>query len=878
MALERKLNPPQINSKLPAFAENNLIVPFNLNKAVSPVDFDQVAIIVKSVQTNLIKLQWSSSQYYYDSASRTYKVEFNIDDYNGTEEGQNKPFYPQIGQYYKVQIALINKIDNSYGYYSSVGTLKYTSEPRLSIKELENENTKHTYEYTGVYSQHPADENDVRDTTEKVYSYYFNLYDENNELVASSGEQLHNSSNDKEIDQSTDTWNVRKNLEPNVHYTIEYGVTTMNGLTPDPVRYSIIESETKAPNVHATLQVSNVYDDGYMLVKLVGDNSGILVNGRFILMRCSSEDNFESWYELTKFDLAQWDSKTFKVICKDHTVKQGIRYIYAIRAYNSAGLFSDRMKNIEGPVQCDFEDAFLYDGERQLKIRFNPKVTSFKNTILETKTDTIGGKYPFVFRNGNVSYKEFPISGLISLLGDENNEFLSNLPPTAGDTIEEFGHWLTTDNIRKEREFKMLVLSWLTNGKPKLFRSPAEGNYIVRLMNTSLSPNDTLGRMLHTFSSTAYEIAEYNFDNLKQFGFAMEDYTETRTLRINQIDLNNPPAEMVNSDGSISLPAAIFTSISASPRTTFRYSLQGINIPGQAATGLTGTYIFPEEVLKSTPLVSIKLLSNSWGDVATLTYGYYDTTADNFSIVHNIKLIDKMVQVVGQGLTDESNNLVAKFEDIRLSTGAFHYIRVQPRDTVNIYQVGSAYYYNNSMDQVTRLNNNTIYYIYDSLEVDAKPSGYYLDGQDGYANSAVKRRVKDIDYDFRIAGMKEGQIVDFNGQGVTTGRYEALTNLSEVKEMYAGNGLILDIVYQQKEVVYVVEVGDSTFADYKTIQAKIAWGEEVNKYQSLIETGATVSQLNAQKEKVDNTYEAYIYWLTLALESLQEEYGVEYAL
>jgi len=130
-----------------------------------------------------------------------------------------------------------------------------------------------------------------------------------------------------------------------------------------------------------------------------------------------------------------------------------------------------------------------------------------------------------------------------------------------------------------------------------------------------------------------------------------------------------------------------------------------------------------------------------------------------------------------------------------LSTGAFHYIRVQPRDTVNIYQVGSAYYYNNSMDQVTRLNNNTIYYIYDSLEVDAKPSGYYLDGQDGYANSAVKRRVKDINYNFRIAGMKEGQIVDFNGQGVTTGRYEALTNLSEVKEMYAGNGLILDIVY-----------------------------------------------------------------------------------
>ena len=39
--------------------------------------------------------------------------------------------------------------------------------------------------------------------------------------------------------------------------------------------------------------------------------------------------------------------------------------------------------------------------------------------MLETKTDTIGGKFPFIFRNGSVSYKEFPISGLISRLENE---------------------------------------------------------------------------------------------------------------------------------------------------------------------------------------------------------------------------------------------------------------------------------------------------------------------------------------------------------------------------------------------------------------------------------------------------------------------------
>ena len=73
---------------------------------------------------------------------------------------------------------------------------------------------------------------------------------------------------------------------------------------------------------------------------------------------------------------------------------------------------------------------------------------------------------------------------------------------------------LTGDNMVTERYFKLLVLDWLTNGKPKLFRSSAEGNYVVRLMNVSLTPKNELGRMLHEFSCTAYEIADTDFFTL----------------------------------------------------------------------------------------------------------------------------------------------------------------------------------------------------------------------------------------------------------------------------------------------------------------------------------------------------------------------------
>jgi len=41
-------------------------------------------------------------------------------------------------------------------------------------------------------------------------------------------------------------------------------------------------------------------------------------------------------------------------------------------------------------------------------------MNSFKNDIPEQKVETIGSKYPFIFRNGNVYYKEFPIGGLLS--------------------------------------------------------------------------------------------------------------------------------------------------------------------------------------------------------------------------------------------------------------------------------------------------------------------------------------------------------------------------------------------------------------------------------------------------------------------------------
>jgi len=53
-----------------------------------------------------------------------------------------------------------------------------------------------------------------------------------------------------------------------------------------------------------------------------------------------------------------------------------------------------------------------------------------------------------------------------------------------------------------------------------------------------MTPNDTVGRMLHTFSATAYEIAEYSYKNLNELGLISIGDPTTKQLRWETIELS----------------------------------------------------------------------------------------------------------------------------------------------------------------------------------------------------------------------------------------------------------------------------------------------------------------------------------------------------
>mgnify|MGYP003304182359 CR=1 FL=1 len=73
---------------------------------------------------------------------------------------------------------------------------------------------------------------------------------------------------------------------------------------------------------------------------------------------------------------------------------------------------------------------------------------------------------------------------------DEEKLFLTEEEFSIGDFAKNKTTNLIGKNISNERIFKLKVLEWLTDGNPKIFRSPTEGNFIVRLINCSLTPTD----------------------------------------------------------------------------------------------------------------------------------------------------------------------------------------------------------------------------------------------------------------------------------------------------------------------------------------------------------------------------------------------------
>ena len=487
---------PILDGSLSGFYGTELTLPFTMNQAVGEGDVSGFAIRIKTIANNILKID---KQCIFNSS---YKKSDNWDQKNSTitfnlsdeVKGLSKGFY-------KVQIAYIDK-NKEVSPYSTVGIIKYTKEPSLSIII----NNKNPLSLIGNYTP--------EDKSEKLYSSYFVIKQNSDKKeILRTKVKIHNTSEDNSNTQ-IETLNTDTNFTAGVEYIIYFCTTSINGVYKKISKTFTPNSLNKDSSITYLKSILEK-DYGRILLKMRTENIG-----EFLVARSSSKDNFSSWNVLFKKRKITDTTKIF-TIYTDYAIEHGIQYKYCIYTLDSNGNYSKQTLAFDSEgndliTTAEFEDLFLSDKDKCLKIKFNPKVSSIKTVIQEAKLETIGSKYPFFFRNGYIEYKELPISGLISYLMDDADSFSnkSNIEKTTQ---------LTDENIYNERIFKLDVFNWLNNGQPKLFKSPAEGTYLVRLMNVSLSPfSDKLSRMLHNFSATAYEIDELNLDNLMKYDLIKE--------------------------------------------------------------------------------------------------------------------------------------------------------------------------------------------------------------------------------------------------------------------------------------------------------------------------------------------------------------------
>lgn len=773
--------PPYIEGTIPAFCSTKkgtvITVPFSMNRGVSKNEINGFYLKIKTVQ---------DSSYFLTLHSSDFDINSKFEVYFSLNEEQVKKL--NLGQHYKIQLAY-NFIDGGVGLFSTVGIIKYTTMPEISIEGLKkNISNIHTYDYIGHYSQLNGD------TSEKEYSYQFVIYDKLGNIVDKTDFLIHNNSNDENSYESIDTFSFSQDLQENSIYYIQYNVLTNNNMLVSSPRYKIVQHRSILPEEGIELFAASNYENGYveLTLKTPKDNEGfeIPLNGLFVISRTNNDTNFSQWEEVLR--LTFYSDHASRWSWKDFTIEQGKDYIYSIQQYNDYGLYSERILSKASPfgkagelLYVDFEDAFLFDGERQLKIKYNPKISSFKTNYLESKVDTIGSKHPFIFRNGNVEYKEFPISGLISYQSDEENLFMSddilgfskniaNLErkntlndkePILKDDMsinekqEIIDRYEKDKNERKaiannknrtlnlvgynfsaERDFKLNVLNWLNNGKPKVFKSPSEGNYIVRLMNSSLSPEEGLGRMLHTFNCTAYEVADYNYNNLVKYGFISTENSQVPKMMWKTIRLNpyyedfdttkqeNGWIELLNKDIIKSVKF-----IDLLPGDKIKVNNQEILI------GATGNYIIENSV----DITSIKI-PNRGINQGQVTYGYYDTKTNSFDRIRQVKIKD----VVSKQFISNSK-VVEQIEDSKTLLANFYYLHFEERG------ISQAYVKYDTEGFPYKNNENTLLYrdpkgttlIYNDLK--DKPSDLFEDPFLLYTYDCDQIYLKDINEEER---------------------------------------------------------------------------------------------------------------------------------
>ena len=457
----------------------------------------------------------------------TYKVQIRFSDLNQTNP---------------VPLGSFTENLNHYSEWSTVCLIRGIIRPKIKLVGLDDETES-------------GQSQEIEAVVGSVDSIFMVSYipGDSEETLRNWRAELLDINEDVLIDSGWHIYNSYDNLLNEYSDSVSFEIVLPYQMSPEETYYLRITYETKnryvgtktikfsvAANAEDTFPGSItayiVEEEGYAVVELSSNDTKIVKN--LTLRRSSSKSNFTIWEDIANTTIVN-ESLNWKYY--DFTIESGVFYQYGVQTRDTFGRRG--LLKLSERTMGEFEDAFLLEGGQtltdvqQLKLRYNFNISNFVRTVAESKTDTIGSQYPFVRRNGNMYYREFQCTGLITGYMDNAMLFadkaqLYNNYQAAYDEIRNTIELMYNQyDYTYEREFRRAVEAFLYDGKVKLFKSLQEGNILVKVMNVSLTPKQELGRLLYDFSATLVEVDDASFENLNKYGFiTIGDYNPNITL------------------------------------------------------------------------------------------------------------------------------------------------------------------------------------------------------------------------------------------------------------------------------------------------------------------------------------------------------------
>ena len=546
MATNINLYPPVLDVYMPAFLvgssdiqKNICRVYFSISLYNSLNDIKNAQVTVANQNTNLSVLD--KSKYPCEImltdiktdltrvSDDKYYIEIKTSD---IEEGF------QINQYYKVQIRFTaagaanvslntpQAIDSwlaanlsNFSEWSTVCLVRGISVPSLSVSgfDISADTTLWSLNNVDVVGRLTYADSAETDT---LKSYQIKLYDINNQLLSDSGVIYSNAYSN--INEFNYTFEYAFNEGESYYFTFEYETANMY-TESNTYEFMVVQEGADILNANLTATLDNINGCIILNVKSKDDDDSFV--GNITIRRASSESNFTIWEDVHTESFEE--NSKLDYTWYDYTIKSGIYYKYIAQRRSSVGNRGIAIHAEGEPFMILFDDMYLTGGDGQLNIRFDPSVNSFKRTVSESRTDTIGSKYPYIKRNGYVEYRQFPIGGTITHLMDPSY-LITSREEIFRDSLNNYTEFNKDKNVRiddfndwtYEREFREKVMDFLYANKVRLFRSTTEGNILVKIMDINFTPNSTLGRRIYSFTATAYEVDAATIKNYDKYGIS----------------------------------------------------------------------------------------------------------------------------------------------------------------------------------------------------------------------------------------------------------------------------------------------------------------------------------------------------------------------